>query len=392
MLRLRLTCKPLTNHVSTLQEVYQRTFLRQLVSRPLSGSEVPALQTSGAEARAGYDRLRPVALTGLVVLLVVVILVGLGVGPIPIPAWRIAADVLPDGLTGHLPRLSERDQAVVWQLRAPRVIIAGLVGAALAMAGATYQAVFANPLADPYLLGVAAGAGLGVTVAVVTVNSPTSATIPLAAFAGAGLASALTVALGRSRRGGLPAPASLLLAGVSVTALLTAAQTLLQHQHVDQLQRIYSFILGGFGGASWPLAGMLAPYLAVGAGVLLACGRLLDVLALGDDQARCLGVPARRVRLLVIAAATVLTGAAVAAGGLIGFIGIIVPHALRLLLGVGSTRVLLPLCALAGAAFTIAADTAARTTLSPAEIPIGVVTALVGAPFFLLVLRRHVGV
>lgn len=345
----------------------------------------------------GHDRLRPAVVLALLGAVAAAALVGLSVGTIPIPTGRIAASVLPPGWLPELARLDASQQLVVWQLRAPRVVIAGLVGAALAMAGATYQAVFANPLADPYLLGVAAGAGLGVTVAVVAADNPNPAVVPVAALIGAGLASVLTVALGRVRGHHNTHPAgaalaSLLLAGVSVTALLTAAQTLLQYRHFDQLPRIFSFILGGFGAASWPLARLILPYLIVAVVVLLACGRLLDVLALGDDQARSLGVPVRRVRLIVIAAATALTAAAVAAGGLIGFVGIIVPHAVRLVARVGSARVLLPLCALAGAGLSIAADVMARNALAPAEIPLGVVTALIGAPFFLLVMRRRVGV
>jgi iron complex transport system permease protein len=286
--------------------------------------------------------------------------------------------------------LSHLDAAIIWQLRVPRVVLAGLVGATLATAGASYQGAFRNPLADPYLLGVAAGAGLGATLVVVLlpaseVGWPVDP-LPLAAFGGALLAVGATYLLGRSgarTRGA----ASLILAGVAVAAFFTAAQTMLQQQHADTLREVYSWILGGLETAGWGKVVLILPYVAVSGLVLLLHRRLLDVMSIGDEEADSVGIRADRVRLSVVTAATLGTAAAVAVSGLIGFVGIIIPHSVRLLTG-PSYRRILPLSVIYGAAFLILADVVARTALSPAEIPLGVITASVGAPFFLLVLRR----
>jgi iron complex transport system permease protein len=259
----------------------------------------------------------------------------------------------------------------------------------LAVAGASYQGVFCNPLADPYLLGVASGAGLGATVAVV--EGPALAHLPIdalppAAFVGAVVAVAATFALGRTR-GAERAPASLVLSGVAVAAFFTAVQTFLQQQNTQDIAAVYTWILGGLSTAGWGQVEMIWPYIGAAIIVLLACRRLLDVLSVGDEEATSLGVRAGRVRLVVVVAATLGTAAAVSVSGLIGFVGIIVPHTIRLLAG-PSYRRILPLAVLFGAGFLIFADLLARTVLSPQEIPLGVVTAFLGAPFFLVVLRQ----
>jgi iron complex transport system permease protein len=260
----------------------------------------------------------------------------------------------------------------------------------LAIAGASYQGAFSNPLADPYLLGVASGAGLGATLVVAgapVIGQIPSDLLPVAAFAGAVLAVAATFALGRSRASERSA-ASLLLAGIAVAAFFTAAQTfLLQRSSPDQLSTVYSWILGGLSTAGWGQVDLVLPYVGAAMVVLVACRRLLDVMSIGDEEATSVGVRAERVRLVVIVAATLGTAAAVSVSGLIGFVGIIVPHTIRLLAG-PSYRRILPLSVLFGAGFLILADLLARTILSPAEIPLGVVTAFLGAPFFLVVLRQ----
>ncbi|MEO3857619.1 iron ABC transporter permease [Acrocarpospora sp. B8E8] len=274
------------------------------------------------------------------------------------------------------------EQGVLFELRVPRVLLAGLVGGLLAIAGAGYQGVFRNPLADPYLLGAAAGAGLTVTLVIVVTGE--SGAVPVAAFAGAVGGVFLAYALGNTAgRGG--GTATLVLAGVAVTSFLTAIQTFVQQLKVEELQRVYSWILGDVGGG-WPQLVMIAPYALVSVVVMLAHGRLLDVLAVGDDEATSLGLHARRVRLFVLLAASLATASAVAVSGLIAFVGIVVPHVVRRLAG-WSYRIVLPLSLLGGAAFLVIADLVARTVLAPAELPIGVVTAFVGAPFFVLVLR-----
>lgn len=278
--------------------------------------------------------------------------------------------------------------AILWSIRFPRVVLGALVGALLATAGAGYQGVFRNPLADPYLLGAGAGAVLGATLAIVlSRGSPAvgPGLVPVAAFAGAAAAVGAAYALGRSL-GDRRNPTTLILAGVVIAAFLTAVQTYVQQSQSDSLRQVYSWILGRLVTAGWDGVAATAPYAAVGIGVIFTHRRLLDALAVGEEEVTSLGISPRRVRLVVVAAATLCTGAAVAAAGAIGFVGIIVPHTVRLLLGT-SYRVVLPMSALLGAAFLVLADTAARTIAAPAEVPIGVITAMVGAPFFLVVMR-----
>jgi iron complex transport system permease protein len=306
------------------------------------------------------------------VALAAAMLAGLALGPAAIPLRAIL------GLDGGL---SPLDEAVLWELRAPRVALGALVGATLAIAGGAYQAVFRNPLADPYLLGAAAGAGLGATAAIVYAGS---VPLPLAAFAGATAAVGGAYLLGRSVGG--RETGTLILAGVAMAAFLTALQTLLLQSDTDNVRAVYTWLLGRLSTSGWGDVLLLAPYAALSIAVILMHRRVLDVLRVGDDEATALGVPVERVRLVVIGAATLGTAAAVSVSGLIGFVGIVVPHAVRLLAGT-SYRVVLPLSVLFGAAFMVVADVAARTALAPAELPIGVVTACIGAPFFVLVLR-----
>ena len=247
--------------------------------------------------------------------------------------------------------------------------------------------MFRNPLADPYLLGAAAGAGLGATIGVAYApgGSLTGDLLPLAAFAGAALAVVAAYVLGRSA-GAAAGPGALILAGVTIVSFLTALQTFVQQQHVDTVQEVYSWLLGRLATTGWREVGIVLPYAVFAWAVIIAHRRLLDVLAVGDDEAASLVVNVARVRLFVVAAATIATAAAVAVSGLIGFVGIIVPHTIRLLVG-GSYRLLLPLSVIVGAGFLVFADVIARTVMAPAELPIGVVTAFFGAPFFAVVLR-----
>lgn len=309
-------------------------------------------------------------------------LAGIALGPARLPVGEVLTalvDRFPAVTADH--SLTSRQLDILWQLRLPRVALGACVGATLSVCGAAYQGVFRNPLVDPYLLGVAAGAGLGATLAFAAGGA---ALVPLAAFVGASGAVVLTYAIGN--RLGDRANTSLILAGVAVASFLTAAQTFVQQRSSDDLRVVYSWILGRLGGG-WNDVRLVLPYIAISAIVILLHRRLLDVLAVGDSEAQSLGVPVRRVRLLVVIAATLGTAAAVAVSGLIGFVGIIVPHTVRLLAG-PSNRSTLPLSILFGAAFMVAADLAARTLLAPAELPIGVVTAFFGAPFFLSLLRR----
>jgi ABC-type Fe3+-siderophore transport system permease subunit len=342
---------------------------------------------SGLPASARPRRRRPglvLALAGLT--LVVALLAGVWVGALPLDPGAVVATLL-DRLLGPLGidvpgGLSGTEEAVLLQLRLPRVLLAALIGAGLAIAGAAYQGVFRNPLADPYLLGAAAGAGLGATLAIA--YSPVQSIgpigiVPLAAFAGAlvGVGSALVLG---TLAGGAHSP-TLLLAGIAVAAFLAAAQTLVQQQNTDDLREIYGWLLGQLGKAQWSDVVVVLPYLCAASIVLLLCGRALDVLAVGDDEAASLGVHPGRLRLMVIVAASLATAAAVAVSGLIGFVGLVVPHIARRFVGGSHARVL-PVSLLIGGAFLVLTDIVARVVVAPAELPIGVVTAFVGAPFF----------
>ena len=345
-------------------------------------------RAAGTEPDVAPPALRPVRLPrrwlfASLAVLVAAVLLGLTVGPAGLPLRGVVTEIvnLVPGvdLAGGL---DDREAAVLWQLRAPRVVLGLLVGAMLALAGAGYQGVFRNPLADPYLLGVAAGAGLGATFAIVSGGN--RLLVPLAAFTGGVLGVAATYALGRGVGG--RSTNSLILAGVAVAAFLTSVQTYVNQRNSDSLREVYGWILGRLLTAGWDEVLAVLPYIGVSAVVILAHRRLLDVLSVGPDEAGTLGVPAARVRLVVVLAATLGTAAAVSVSGLIGFVGIVVPHIVRMLAG-SSYRVVLPLAAAVGATFLVVADLVARTVVSPGELPVGVVTAFVGAPFFTLVLR-----
>ena len=348
-------------------------------------------RTRPGRTTAGPGAVRPrrstAVVTGAAALaLLVAVLAGIWVGAVPLAPGGVVLTLadralgpfgvdVPGGLEGT-------QAAVLMQLRLPRVVLAVLVGAALAVSGAAYQGVFRNPLADPYLLGAAAGAGLGATLTIA--YSPVQSLgpvgiVPLAAFAGALFGVFCALALG-SVAGGAHSP-TLLLAGIAVAAFLAAAQNLVQQQNTDDLREIYGWMIGQLGSSQWSDVLLVLPYLGVACAVLLCCGRALDVLAVGDDEAGSLGVHPGRLRLLVILAASLATASAVAVSGLIGFVGLVVPHIVRRLAGGSYTRVL-PLSLLVGGAFLVVADLIARVVLAPAELPIGVVTAFVGAPFF----------
>ena len=326
--------------------------------------------------------------------LVVSVIVSATQGAVHIPAitvWQVLAAKVPllRDLLGITPDWSAAQEAIVLQIRLPRVILAGLVGAGLALAGATYQGMFRNPLADPYLIGVAAGAGLG---AVVALTLPLNASlyslgvVQWLAFAGA-LLTVIVVSL-LARVGNTTPLTTLLLSGVALGAFATAITSFLMYMQQDKLHLTYSWLLGGFSLGSWRQVITAVPYLLLSLGTTYANARFLNVLQLGEEQAAQLGVNVERVKLILIGAATLATAAAVSVSGLIGFVGLIVPHAVRLLWGT-DYRLVLPMSTLVGAVFLLWADTLARTVLAPTEIPVGVVTALCGAPFFLYLLRQR---
>lgn len=287
--------------------------------------------------------------------------------------------------------MSDAEWAIVWQIRMPRVLLGGLVGGMLSIAGASYQGVFRNPLVDPYLLGAAAGAGLGATFAL-TVGRTATATwavdpVPTLAFIASLLTVAITYMVGASF-GGSRSGATLVLAGVAVVSFATALQTFLLQRNLDVVREVFQWILGRLSGATWDDVRLVTPYVAISCIVLMLHRRHLDVFRVGDEEAATLGVSVSRTRLVIVVAATLGTAAVVSVSGLIGFVGLVVPHIVRLIAGAGYRR-LLPLSLMGGAAFLILADVPARMLTSPAETPIGVVTAFIGAPFFIYLLRTR---
>lgn len=336
---------------------------------------------------------RPGALPrrGRALLTVGVVLVAVFVGVLVGPAGLTVRGVLLD-LVDSLPwvhvhsGLTSQQHAILWQIRMPRVVLGGIVGAVLALSGATYQGVFRNPLADPYLLGVSSGAGLGATIAIVSGGAIAGLGVPPVAFIGGVLGVVATYAL--SATVGSRSSTVIVLAGVAVAAFFNAIQTLVQQWFDDSLTAVYSWMLGRLNSEGWPDVTSVLPYVLVSVALILVSRRRLDVLALGDVEAASLGVNPDRMRLLLVVAATLGTASVVSVSGLIGFVGVIIPHTVRLLFG-GSHRTLLPLSMAYGAAFLVLTDVLARQVVAPAELPIGVVTALVGAPFFAVVLHQR---
>lgn len=284
------------------------------------------------------------------------------------------------------------DALIVWNLRFARVAAAALAGGCLGVTGAALQSLLQNPLADPYVLGVSAGASAGVALVIALGLSAAMAgfAIPLAALCGAVGATALVFGLARSR-GRMPGT-TLLLSGVVVAAVLASVVSILLFlsSAQDKLTAIILWTMGGFSAAAWPLVLALLPVALLGVAAFWAMGRDLDLLAFGEDPARFLGADVERVKRLVLFLAALLTACAVAVGGVIGFVGLIVPHAMRRLVG-PAHRGLVPAAFLGGAAFLILADLAARRLHPPTEIPVGLLTGLLGGPFFLALLRAPKG-
>lgn len=328
-------------------------------------------------------RWTPLALALLALL--VALVAATAVGSVQVAPGRVLLAIW-HGLGGAL---QGSEEVIVWQIRLPRVLTAATVGAALALAGAVYQGVFRNPLADPYLLGVASGASFGAAVTIAF-----GASVPLLAAVGVpGISfafSLLTVALvmALAGRGGSLPLLPLILAGVVLGSSFSAATSFTMLLAREQAVGVLAWLLGSFGFASWRQLGSVLPLLLPALPLVAFAARALDVLQLGEEQASQLGLPVEGIKLVLVVASTLMTAAAVSISGVIGFVGLIVPHAARLLLGPGH-RTLLPMSALLGAAFLVGADLLARTVIAPAEIPIGVVTALVGGPFFLYLLRRR---
>lgn len=318
---------------------------------------------------------------GLVAALVGAAVLSVSVGSVPLGASRLLA-----ALGGRGDALAE---TVVWQLRLPRTVLAVAVGGGLAVVGVAMQALVRNPLAEPYLLGASSGASAGAALFFLGFLPPlvAGASAPVAAVAGAWGATAAVFAA--ARQGSRVSTVRLLLAGVALSALLGSVTAFATYASPspDKLRTLLFWLLGSLARARW--ATTAAPLVAaiLGAGLLWRWGRLLDLLTTGEEPAASLGVDVERLKRLLIALTAVVTGLLVAASGVIGFVGLIVPHAVRLAAGAGHRR-LVPLSFLAGAAFLTLVDVASRTVLSGQDVPVGVLTALCGVPFFLVLLRR----
>jgi cobalamin transport system permease protein len=331
---------------------------------------------------------RRVVIPALVVLLGTSVVAAVAFGSVWVSPWT---SIRLMGWKLHLvgrPDVDRSTEVILFQLRLPRVLLAALVGAALAAAGAVFQALFRNPMADPAIIGVSSGAALG-AIAVILVGEGAAfggMGVSGAAFVGA-LATAFLV-YRLSRLGPRVQVATLLLAGIAVAAIISAAISLLMSFSGEQIRSIYFWLLGGLGARGWQALIASAPLVAVGFAVAMASVGDLNLTALGEERAAQLGLEVERFKRLMLATGAILTAAAVSVAGLIGFVGLMTPHILRLFIGSDHRR-LIPASILGGATFMVLADLAARTAISPEEIPVGAVTALLGGPFFLYLLRRE---
>ena len=300
----------------------------------------------------------------------------------PVEVWQTIGHHF--GFVAESPVSRLRD-AIIWELRLPRVLAAAAVGAGLALCGAVMQALTRNPLADPYLLGLSSGASLG---AVAFLLLGASLLMPLGAFLGAGAAMALTLLVTQLLGGATPTRA--ILAGISISSLAAAATSFLIFWSAtgDSYREILSWLMGSLSGVIWSEALLVIGALALAGLPILLSGRALDAFAFGDTAAATLGVDVPRLRWWLLGGTALLTGVLVSIGGAIGFVGLIIPHVVRLITG-SRHRILLPVAMLLGASFMVWTDTAARTMFAPRELPVGIITALLGAPIFLMVLLRY---
>ena len=325
----------------------------------------------------------------LAVGLAVAFVLALGIGAVAINPDQVAG-ILAHRLLGLDLGIefSRQQELVLWNIRLPRILLGGLAGAALAVSGAALQGIFRNPLADPGIIGTSSGGAVGAVAVIMLGAAPLGSTfsLPVAAFAGALVLTTLVYLL--SRHDGRTEVVTLILTGVALNAMAGAIIGLLNFYATDaQLRSIVFWLLGSLGSATWRVVLATSPFVVIGTLLLMHTRRSLDLMILGEREAFHLGVSTERLRMTVIALAAMISGATVAAIGLVGFVGLMVPHLLRLLLG-PDNRTLLPACVLGGALLMLLADLVARTVLSPLELPLGIVTALMGGPYFLWLLHR----
>jgi iron complex transport system permease protein len=322
-------------------------------------------------------------------LLLLTLLLNAGIGPVPIPLRDLVRMLLSRLWWLEIdPTWSQKFETILFQIRLPNAALIAITGMALGGSGAAYQGLFRNPLADPYIIGVASGAGLGAVLAM-SVNWPTNimgmATVPVAAFAGALITVGLVYAIARVGR--TTPVTTLILAGVAVSSFATAMTSMIMLLSTEELHRAVSWMVGGFALGGWEPVIAAAPYLLVGLVALAFLGRPLNVLQFGDEQARQLGLNVERAKIVIVIMASLVAATAVSFSGIIAFVGLIVPHIIRLIWG-PDHRKLIPLAILVGGSFLLSADIIARTLLAPRELPVGVITSVVGAPFFLWLLHQ----
>jgi iron complex transport system permease protein len=321
-----------------------------------------------------------VLLAALSAALVIVLALSLGLGAVNIPPDQVVDIVL--RRLASAPVASTAQATIVWNFRLARALLAVCLGAGLAVAGASYQALFRNPLADPFVIGASGGASLGAVLAIITGIGP----VMLWAFVGAVAAVLVVYAMAESA-GGQSSTVHLLLAGAALSTLLSSSVSLLMFLHDRNLHEIFAWLMGGLSGRSWQHLQSASPVILLGCAGLWTLARPLDALTFGEQAAQSLGLDLRRARIAIVGFAALVTAAAVSTGGIIGFVGLLAPHAARLLVG-GAHRRVIPTSALIGGLLLLLADDAARTVAAPVELPVGVLTAMLGAPFFLWLLRR----
>jgi iron complex transport system permease protein len=328
--------------------------------------------------------LRGLRIFGLLLLLVTIGIASLAIGPVRLSAAAIVAAIF-GGQTGEPVNAT----AIIWELRLPRITLAALVGLALGAAGAAYQGLFRNPLADPFVIGASSGSALGATLVMITAGNLSAlgfSAVPLGGFVGA-MGAAAIVYFSTAWWRQMPL-VGLLLAGSAVSSCLGAVVWLLMVLHDEDLARIVAWLMGSLAGHGWAAVFGGGPYIACGIAGLCALARPLDALSLGEQPARSLGLPLTRASGTVVAAASLATAAAVAVSGVIGFVGLIAPHLARACVG-ARHRYLIPASGLTGAILLLLADDLARTVAAPVELPVGVLTAILGGPFFLVVLAAR---
>ncbi|MFD5556463.1 FecCD family ABC transporter permease [Streptomyces sp. NPDC127068] len=341
----------------------------------------------GTSGRSGWRTSLPLVVPALLLVLVVMVCVAVSIGSVGVPLKTVTT-VIADHLIGAKTSATVMDDQIVWNLRLPRVLLAAVVGAGLAAVGVTLQATVRNPLADPYVLGVSAGAGLMAAV-VITLGSVAVAGLSTSAAAFVGALVATIAVLGLSRRAGRVIPSRLILAGVTLSYLFSGATSfvIFRSANADAAHSVLFWLLGSLSASSWSNLSLPAAAVLIAGSYLILQTRTLNALAAGDDAALSLGVSVHRARIQLLIVASLLTGVLVAVSGGIGFVGLIVPHLVRLVVGPDHRR-LLPIAMLLGAIYLVAVDLLCRIVVRPEELPIGIVTALLGAPVFLWLLRR----